>query len=352
MQIKIFEPGEWLLCHYAVVYGGILSGWFQDHNFIVLDYLPKPNGTYPAKNTTNVVYFPDYPTIYNDRKFGEWARFARKEDYFHYIKVNKEKFLPEFKVNDDLAAKYRDQLSIVDEFISDLESIINEKYPFNKLYIYPSYFGTRGSYFRGRVNNNLPWVEDTADSLHFILRDDQGADAFIKLLLRAYIHFGYAYKQRQIEWESVEHIVYFYLNNTKLSKYIEKYPHEPLIKKLNAVEQDKELLEQSKAYLTKLSAFREGIVSIDKNDVINIEGVPLLLTGNKFILLKLLVQNKGRTCTFDEITNQLYGSIYEVDKFSIQYITKLVEETRKYLFSKGISKNIINTIRGKGYMIR
>lgn len=77
-------------------------------------------------------------------------------------------------------------------------------------------------------------------------------------------------------------------------------------------------------------------------------GVEINLTKKEFSLFYFLLKNKGRVCTRNEIIKEVWEINFETDSSSLDvYINFL----RKKIES-GNSENIIQTIRGIGYIIR
>ena len=77
-------------------------------------------------------------------------------------------------------------------------------------------------------------------------------------------------------------------------------------------------------------------------------GTEINLTKKEFSLLYFLLKNKGKVCTRNEIIKEVWEINFETDSSSLDvYINFL----RKKLES-GNSENIIQTIRGIGYIIR
>ncbi len=77
-------------------------------------------------------------------------------------------------------------------------------------------------------------------------------------------------------------------------------------------------------------------------------GIEINLTKKEFSLFYFLLKNKGRVCTRNEIIKEVWEINFETDSSSLDvYINFL----RKKIES-GNSENIIQTIRGIGYIIR
>jgi hypothetical protein len=74
------------------------------------------------------------------------------------------------------------------------------------------------------------------------------------------------------------------------------------------------------------------------------------LTKQELIVLRLMIKNKGKLISFDEIANSIWGSQVD-DKFSLSAIAKLIQNLRIKIRNQGIKKEVIFTKRGSGYLL-
>jgi len=98
------------------------------------------------------------------------------------------------------------------------------------------------------------------------------------------------------------------------------------------------------------STIRTGkmTVNLDRR-VVEIDGRPLPLPDKEYRVLELLCLRKGKTLTKDMFLNHLYGGRDEPDSKIIDvYVCKL----RKKLKDATGDSNIIETIWGRGYLLR
>jgi hypothetical protein len=100
-----------------------------------------------------------------------------------------------------------------------------------------------------------------------------------------------------------------------------------------------ELVKKSKKYLTKL-----GFASIE----INFDTEDGTFSKQESKLLKHLKKLNGELATFDEVANVIWGASAD-EKYSLEAMAKVIENLRKKIRESGIHKNVINTVRGKGY---
>jgi two-component system response regulator QseB len=78
-----------------------------------------------------------------------------------------------------------------------------------------------------------------------------------------------------------------------------------------------------------------------------VDGQSFVLPELEFKLLRLLIGNRGRLFSKDELQRQLYGS----DQPGSNTIEVFVHNLRKKLSSAGMS-DVIKTVRSKGYLVR
>lgn len=90
------------------------------------------------------------------------------------------------------------------------------------------------------------------------------------------------------------------------------------------------------------------VLNLDARSV-EIRGKPLNLTGKEYLILELLVLRKGTTLTKEAFLNHVYGGMDEPEAKIIDvFICKL----RKKLSDASVSENLIETVWGRGYVLR
>ena len=89
-------------------------------------------------------------------------------------------------------------------------------------------------------------------------------------------------------------------------------------------------------------------VNLDKRTV-DVEGEPLHLTGKEYGILELLSLRKGQTLTKEQFLNHLYGGI---DEPELKIIDVFICKLRKKLTSATKGDNYIETVWGRGYVLR
>jgi two-component system, cell cycle response regulator CtrA len=82
---------------------------------------------------------------------------------------------------------------------------------------------------------------------------------------------------------------------------------------------------------------------------IEIEGRPIHLTGKEFAIMELLALRKGATLTKEMFLNHLYGGM---DEPEAKIIDVFVCKLRKKISNAANGQNFIDTVWGRGYVLR
>jgi two-component system, cell cycle response regulator CtrA len=98
------------------------------------------------------------------------------------------------------------------------------------------------------------------------------------------------------------------------------------------------------------SVIRTGklLVNLDSH-VVEVDGQPLHLTGKEYGILELLSLRKGTTLTKEMFLNHLYGGM---DEPELKIIDVFVCKLRKKLAVATNGENYIETVWGRGYVLR
>ncbi|HLJ19949.1 MAG TPA: response regulator transcription factor [Stellaceae bacterium] len=98
------------------------------------------------------------------------------------------------------------------------------------------------------------------------------------------------------------------------------------------------------------SVIRTGklLVNLDSRTV-EVDGAPLRLTGKEYGILELLSLRKGTTLTKEMFLNHLYGGM---DEPELKIIDVFVCKLRKKLSTATGGDNYIETVWGRGYVLR
>ncbi len=98
------------------------------------------------------------------------------------------------------------------------------------------------------------------------------------------------------------------------------------------------------------SVIRTGKLSVNLDTrTVEVEGHPLHLTGKEYGILELLSLRKGTTLTKEMFLNHLYGGM---DEPELKIIDVFVCKLRKKLAQATEGDNYIETVWGRGYVLR
>src|SRR5215510_11660136 len=98
------------------------------------------------------------------------------------------------------------------------------------------------------------------------------------------------------------------------------------------------------------SVIRTGKLAVNLDArAVEVEGHRLHLTGKEYAIIELLSLRKGTTLTKEMFLNHLYGG---VDEPELKIIDVFVCKLRKKLANASNGKNYIETVWGRGYVLR
>ncbi len=108
------------------------------------------------------------------------------------------------------------------------------------------------------------------------------------------------------------------------------------------------IVRRSKGHSDSLIQTGKLLVNLDTRTV-EVEGQPLHLTGKEYGILELLSLRKGTTLTKEMFLNHLYGGM---DEPELKIIDVFVCKLRKKLTQATGGENYIETVWGRGYVLR
>ncbi len=108
------------------------------------------------------------------------------------------------------------------------------------------------------------------------------------------------------------------------------------------------IVRRSKGHAQSLISTGQLTVNLDNHTVL-VRGEPLHLTGKEYGIIELLSLRKGQTLTKDQFLNHLYGG---VDEPELKIIDVFICKLRKKLSLATGGENYIETVWGRGYMLR
>ena len=98
------------------------------------------------------------------------------------------------------------------------------------------------------------------------------------------------------------------------------------------------------------SVIRTGKVSVNLDaKTVEADGTPVHLTGKEYQMLELLSLRKGTTLTKEMFLNHLYGGM---DEPELKIIDVFICKLRKKLSNATEGENYIETVWGRGYVLR
>ncbi|MCJ2107688.1 response regulator transcription factor, partial [Methylobacterium sp. E-041] len=116
-----------------------------------------------------------------------------------------------------------------------------------------------------------------------------------------------------------------------------------------------ELVARIQAIVRRSQGHAEAVITIDDmiinldQKVVEIGGKRVPLTGKEYQMLELLSLRKGTTITKEMFLNQLYGGM---DEPELKIIDVFMCKLRKKLANASGGTNYIETIWGRGYVLR
>ena len=117
----------------------------------------------------------------------------------------------------------------------------------------------------------------------------------------------------------------------------------------------RELIARIQAIVRRSKGHSDSVIKTGKLTVnldtrtVEVEGQPLHLTGKEYGILELLSLRKGTTLTKEMFLNHLYGGL---DEPELKIIDVFVCKLRKKLAAATGGENYIETVWGRGYVLR
>src|SRR5579883_2347551 len=108
------------------------------------------------------------------------------------------------------------------------------------------------------------------------------------------------------------------------------------------------IVRRSKGHAQSVIKTGKLVVNLDSR-MVEVEGQPLHLTGKEYGILELLSLRKGTTLTKEMFLNHLYGGM---DEPELKIIDVFVCKLRKKLATATKGDNYIETVWGRGYVLR
>jgi two-component system cell cycle response regulator CtrA len=116
-----------------------------------------------------------------------------------------------------------------------------------------------------------------------------------------------------------------------------------------------ELIARIKAIVRRSKGHSESVIRFDKVAInldtrkVEVDGKSVQLTNKEYAILELLVMRKGTVITKEMFLNHLYGGVEEP---AMKIVDVFVCKLRKKLADKAGGTNYIETVWGRGYMLK
>lgn len=108
---------------------------------------------------------------------------------------------------------------------------------------------------------------------------------------------------------------------------------------------EKSRREMEKLGILNLNVFKSKQLTIQKDPI---KFIAEILEGKDQMIFKMLINSKNRIVSKDQIAQVIWGTNYE-DHYSDWTIDQTISRFRKKVEKLGISRNTLETIKGKGY---
>src|ERR1700692_1807427 len=126
------------------------------------------------------------------------------------------------------------------------------------------------------------------------------------------------------------------------NKMPKPFHNEELVARIHAV------VRRSKGHAQSVIRTGDITVNLDAKTV-EVNGIRVHLTGKEYQMLELLSLRKGTTLTKEMFLNHLYGGM---DEPELKIIDVFICKLRKKLANASSGKNYIETVWGRGYVLR
>jgi hypothetical protein len=307
-----------------------VSNYFYIKNDIVV--LPRM-----VEDLDTYIYFPKKEVL-KDRLLWEKCKVCnqvyleREDDYAERISKY---FSP---VDNEVVLKFSKYLEReFDSFWHDFSRVCpNLADGVESVTIWPTRIGSPGSEYSSGL--------DTDKQIKIFLRQDLSADKAFGLMVLERINQTPFY--RDYTWKEREAIMDFLCSQSVLARHIPNY------KQFLLNIRDHELAEyksESEAYLKSLGYSSDSLFEAN-GDGIYVKGEPINLREQEEKVLETLISRNKQLVTYDMLAEVMWGEA-ATKRFSLAAIAKTVQRVRAKVHEQGVYSNIIQTVRGKGYML-
>lgn len=338
LKVEISEEKEWGIFYYAYLYRKLTTSWYQAKGFYIL---PEIKNDLPQ----NSVVFPNHEKIIHSKNFGKLLKSIEVENEYYDEEANifscKNTFgidLDDHKCDKSFLSKLKAVTNTFnDKIIPIIDKLVPDQDFIKKIIIYPAGFGTHSTFFFDK------------DTIHTTMRSDVRNVLYRLTKIYLYCIFSYTFMITKRRWNERESVIHFLTHESELKEYFKG--EIDLFTSVNFATSNKSLGLQSNKYLQKLGFGEKN--KMEKRDDFSFiyMGKEIKnLSYNQRIFLNTLLENSETGASYDKISDALYAH-QSSDKFSLQYLAKLAEETRDALSEASFPRNRIVAVRKYGYKI-
>ncbi len=323
----------------------ILNGFFTSNNWYPVPYGTQYNVTDPVVLMPSINYKRVLKVLRNPSDMKEYSRKER---------LIKTVLIDELLINRAFIDIHPDKLKQIDEISNQILSPVISKskkvlrFLDDKninVTVYPSFFSTIGSF---KLYDPLNIKSGDTIDIKLYPRID-ALEKNPSLLLELYasvITKSMIIHNTNIKWQETEAVSDFFTNFV--------FDHPEAVNTLDMVTKlNKNLLNSSQSFLLSNGLPTGKPLTCEPSNE-HIYLVSTDITGNfapyEHRLIKSLIQNYGRTLSYEELSEHLYNSHADV-KFSLWGINKTVQRVRDKLEEAGLPRESIQNVKGEGFRL-
>lgn len=322
------------------------TGFYIKNNWCVLEpkkeYYTYPKSVIvPRLNYQNLVIITSsktglkpkdyYKQKFSDEDLRNLEQAVAKDK--SYKKLNKYK----------LSALKKEYIKLLEQAYKKTKTIEYLKKADLAVKIYPTLYGTKGSF-----NYVIPKNPVEQHVITLFPRLDQKPEYIIELFVSAIVRgFHNTIPQSHITWDQSEAVSDYLVQNI--------FGYKVFIGTLKDLKEhnNAKYIKNSLDYTKELGFGIEGMLEYHKEtNKIFVLGRDrtTIFAPYELRLLRSLIENKNKTLTFDNITDELYHTNPD-EKFSFWGIRKCVQRVRNKLEKLGIPRDTIKSVKGEGFKL-
>lgn len=332
MNFEIQYEKEWQIRYYISRLARIVDGFYQRNHHIVLPY-----------KHSHYWYIPDY-NLFSDNLFVEELKSISGKYIFAepstYLSEKVSGVFDEYVHFDEIEQDLLKIKQFEVAFMNFLKAIFPQLPDIYKVIIIPTKIGTNGT-FSKNIDNEGKLSLYVTYRLGYIERlPSTIMGGIIQEFCQFDAHIANEAMQRQ-------YLIDFFQKYTFAGTLLGEINIPSTIDILK--DDNHKYVMDAYKYYAKLGFPAKNMFSVLENTILFGE-IPLKdLQPVEIELLKLFIAKKNLIVSFDDIAKACWGDVWQ-DKFSLSYIAKIIERTRKALHQNGILQKCIHTVSKKGYV--